>query len=90
MFNKYLMQRIWEGFKHSPQEELKAMISEFKNDYASDTKFINDLPLVEQAIEKDEYDEAANIMQGIVPGRFSAIDWDLFLRILNEAKWTLR
>ena len=51
-----LIDRIWSTWTNSAQEELLAMIAEFRVDYLLDDTFNHALDIVEEAVLQKNYD----------------------------------
>tara|TARA_R110002167_G_scaffold106795_1_gene273625 strand:+ start:1990 stop:2256 length:267 start_codon:yes stop_codon:yes gene_type:complete len=83
-----LLDRIWQVWTNSAQEELVLMIAEFRADYVFDSTFNHALDIVEEAILDEDYDRAIVIFNEMKPSGFiSNRDFDLFVEILDEAEY---
>lgn len=82
-----LINRIWDVWFNSPQEELFAILSEFREDYGSDDTWIHAIDIIEEAIIKEDYARAEVIFEEMRPDYLSRIDYQVFLDTLDEARW---
>lgn len=80
-----LIDRIWDVWTNSAQEELLAMIGEFRLDYLLDDTFNHALDIVEEAILEENYDRAKIIFTEMSPNVFTRLDFELFVELLDEA-----
>tara|TARA_B100002019_G_C21158309_1_gene541902 strand:+ start:573 stop:836 length:264 start_codon:yes stop_codon:yes gene_type:complete len=80
-----LIDRIWSTWTNSAQEELLAMIAEFRVDYLLDDTFNHALDIVEEAILEENYDRAKIIFTEMSPAVFTRLDFELFVELLDEA-----
>lgn len=80
-----LIDRIWDVWTNSAQEELLAMINEFRLDYILDDTFNHALDIVEEAIIEENYDRAKIIFTEMSPNVFTRLDFELFVELLDEA-----
>ena len=80
-----LIDRIWDVWTNSAQEELLAMIGEFRLDYILDDTFNHALDIVEEAIIEENYDRAKIIFTEMSPNVFTRLDFELFVELLDEA-----
>lgn len=80
-----LLDRIWRVWTNSTQDELLAMISEFRLDYQLDETFNHALDIVEEAVMLENYERASIIFTEMQPmGYLSITDFNLFIEILDE------
>jgi len=83
-----LINRIWSTWTNSSQDELLEMLREFRVDYFLDDTFNHALDIVEEAILLEDYERAAVIFYEMKPANlFTLRDFELFLEILDEAKY---
>tara|TARA_R110002153_G_scaffold33149_1_gene100011 strand:- start:5254 stop:5520 length:267 start_codon:yes stop_codon:yes gene_type:complete len=83
-----LVNRIWSSWTNSSQQELLAMLGEFRLDYMFDDSFLHGLDIIEEAILQENYERALVIFQEMKPsGVFLPRDFDLFVEILDEANY---
>jgi len=84
-----LISRIWDGFTNSAQDELLAMIEEFREDYLLEDTFQHGLDIVEEAIVEEDYERAWGIFEDVYPIRMTRIDRELFQELLSEAYFAI-
>ncbi|MDB4775787.1 hypothetical protein OAG62_01545 [bacterium] len=82
-----LINRIWEVWTNSPQEELFAILSEFREDYGADLTWLHAIDIIEEAILNEEYERAEVIFLEMRPNYVSYIDSSVFLDTLDEARY---
>ena len=85
MYRNPLISRIWDGFTNSAQDELLAMIGEFRLDYALEDTFLYGLDIVEEAVIEEDYERAYGVFEDIYPIAMRRIDVELFRELLSEA-----
>ena len=45
-----LINRIWDVWTNSPQDELFAILTEFREDYGADTTWLHAIDIIEEAV----------------------------------------
>lgn len=82
-----LWDRIYRTWTNSPLEELQMMLDEFAIDYYFDDYIQNQLPSIQDAINRQDWFAVESQIQGLF-GFIREYDLDLFLRVLEEVKYT--
>ena len=81
-----LWNRIYRTWTNSPLEELQMMLDEFAIDYYFDDYIQNQLPSIQDAINRQDWFAVESQTQGLF-GFIREYDLDLFLRVLEEVKY---
>jgi hypothetical protein len=81
-----LWDRIYRTWTNSPLEELQMMLDEFAIDYYFDDYIQNQLPNIQDAINRQDWFAVESQIQGLF-GFIREYDLDLFLRVLEEVKY---
>jgi hypothetical protein len=81
-----LWDRIYRTWTNSPLEELQMMLDEFAIDYYFDDYIQNQLPSIQDAINRQDWFAVESQIQGLF-GFIREYDIDLFLRVLEEVKY---
>jgi hypothetical protein len=81
-----LWDRIYRTWTNSPLEELQMMLDEFAIDYYFDDYIQNQLPSIQDAINRQDWFAVESQIQGLF-GFIREYDLDLFLRVLEEVKY---
>lgn len=74
-------------WNNTPQEELIAILSEFRQDYGSDETWNHALNIIEEAVLNEEYERAEVIFEEMRPSYLTLIDYEVFIDTLDEARW---
>tara|TARA_R110000803_G_C11702223_1_gene285645 strand:+ start:11 stop:274 length:264 start_codon:yes stop_codon:yes gene_type:complete len=82
-----LINRIWDVWTNSPQDELFAILTEFREDYGADTTWLHAIDIIEEAVLNEEYDRAEVIFLEMRPNNLRHIDYTVFLDTLDDARW---
>ena len=82
-----LINRIWDVWTNSAQQELIVMLEEFANDYSFDTRFLSRIGLIEDAIYDEDYERVRLLFQKYAPETIRTIDGQLFMEIIDEAEY---
>ena len=82
-----LIRRIWDVWTNSAQEELLVMLEEFAFDYDYDTRFLAAVGQMEDAIYDEDYNRLELLFERSAPPLIRALDRELFLEIIDEAKY---
>jgi len=80
-----LLNRIWDIWTSSAEQELYTMIDQFRLDYYFEEEFLHVLYLIEDAIVEGDHMQARELFQEYYPLRMSTIDLELFVQLLDEA-----
>jgi len=83
-----LINRIWNVWNNTPQEELFAILSEFREDYGADQTWIHAIDIIEEAVLNEEYERAEVIFEEMRPSNLRLIDYEVFIETLDEARWS--
>jgi hypothetical protein len=78
--------KVYRTWTNSPLEELQMMLDEFALDYYFDDYVQNQLPNLQQAIERRDWFAVETQANGLF-GFIREYDLDLFLRVLEEVKY---
>lgn len=82
-----LISRIWDVWTNTPQDELFAILSEFRLDYGADDTWLHAIDIIEEAVLKEEYDRAEVIFEEMRPAYMSYLDYEVFIDVLDSARW---
>tara|TARA_R110000823_G_scaffold70608_9_gene162845 strand:+ start:1037 stop:1300 length:264 start_codon:yes stop_codon:yes gene_type:complete len=82
-----LISRIWDLWTNSPQDELFAILSEFREDYSSDDTWLHAIDIIEEAILKEDYDRAEIIFEEMRPDYLTFVDYEVFTETIDAARW---
>jgi hypothetical protein len=83
-----LINRIWDVWNNTPQEELFAILSEFREDYGTDQTWIHAIDIIEEAVLNEEYDRAEVIFEEMRPNNLRLLDYQVFIDTIDEARWS--
>ncbi len=83
-----LINRIWDVWNNTPQEELFAILSEFREDYGTNQTWIHAIDIIEEAVLNEEYERAEVIFEEMRPSNLRLIDYEVFIETLDEARWS--
>ena len=82
-----LWNKIYRTWVNSPLEELEMMAEEFALDYYYDDFVQGQLETLQQSIRKEDWYAVEAQAQSLY-GFINDYDLSLFLRVLEEVKWT--
>lgn len=82
-----LINRIWDVWTNTAQEELLQMIDEFRTDYVLEERFISTFGLLEDSILEEDYERARLLFEKHAPMLMSHLDRSLFYELLDEAEY---
>ena len=82
-----LISRIWDVWTNTPQDELFAILSEFRLDYGADDTWLHAIDIIEEAVLKEEYQRAEVIFEEMRPSNLSYLDYEVFIETLDAARW---
>tara|TARA_R110002126_G_scaffold185685_1_gene334201 strand:- start:23 stop:286 length:264 start_codon:yes stop_codon:yes gene_type:complete len=83
-----LINRIWDVWNNTRQEELFAILSEFREDYGTNQTWIHAIDIIEEAVLNEEYERAEVIFEEMRPSNLRLIDYEVFIETLDEARWS--
>jgi hypothetical protein len=82
-----LINRIWDVWTNSAQQELIVMLEEFAYDYSYDTRFLAIAGQIEDAILDEDYERVRLLFERSAPDSIRTLDRSLFLEIIEEAEY---
>lgn len=82
-----LWNRIYRTWTNSPEEELRMMLEEFAVDYYYDDFLQDQLKIVGDAVDRLDW-YAVEAQAQALYGYIRDYDLELFLRVLEEVKYT--
>lgn len=82
-----LIRRIWDVWANSAQEELLIMLEEFATDYDFDTRFLESIGQMEDAIYDEDYERLRLLFEKYAPSMIRNLDKSLFIEIIDEAEY---
>lgn len=82
-----LWNRIYRTWTNSPEEELRMMLEEFAVDYYYDDFLQDQLKVISDAVDRLDW-YAVEAQAQALYGYIRDYDLELFLRVLEEVKYT--
>lgn len=82
-----LWNRIYRTWTNSPEEELRMMLEEFAVDYYYDDFLQDQLKVISDAVDRLDW-YAVEAQAQALYGYLRDYDLELFLRVLEEVKYT--
>lgn len=82
-----LIERIWNVWTNNPYIELFNILSEFREDYFSDTTWLHAIDIIEEAIVENDFERAELIFEEMHPDYLSRLDYEVFIEALDDARW---